>query len=98
LRLKFELVLAHYVGKIGPYGAHKLFKVVLDVINDCTKFINFAAMGHTVVNADSLPTTPRNLPHFNRNLLTQGISPPFVLALSMLAMKGIDPPRSIDGF
>jgi hypothetical protein len=48
-------------GQIGPDGAHKLFKVVLDAINDCTKPINFATMGHTMVNADSLyqllPTT-----------------------------------------
>ncbi len=76
-----ELVLAHYVGHSGLDGAHKLFKVVLDAINDCTKPIKFAAMGHTMVNADSLPITARNLPHFNCNSITQGISPPFVLAL-----------------
>jgi hypothetical protein len=90
-----KLVLAHYVRQIGPDGAHKLFKVVLDAINDCSKFIGFPAMGHTGVNADSLPTTPRNLPHFNCNSNTQGISPPFVLALSMVAMKGTNPPSRL---
>jgi hypothetical protein len=46
-----------------------------------------------MVNADGLPTTPRNLPHFRCNSITQGISPSFVLALSMLAIKGTGPPR-----